>query len=212
MSESDHSLRFITFLRHGRSRADDEGVHEGRYDSPLTEVGRFQAHTRAQQWLDENIDFDGIISSPLIRTKETAEIIAASQNLKVILDPDWMEFDSGLLAGLPFAVALEKYPPPAVRDPHQSYWQCETMWDFNLRAIRAIQNTLQHEWQRTLVVSHGAILNRSLSGLCGSPLPDQFWSNLKFAFGDLSFAHLSYHPAENRWTLLEFRSGYEPLA
>ena len=23
----------ITFMRHGRSRADDEGVHEGRYDA-----------------------------------------------------------------------------------------------------------------------------------------------------------------------------------
>ena len=27
-------------MRHGRSRADDELVHEGRYDSPLTDVGR----------------------------------------------------------------------------------------------------------------------------------------------------------------------------
>ena len=26
---------FITFMRHGRSRADDEQVHEGRYDSLL---------------------------------------------------------------------------------------------------------------------------------------------------------------------------------
>lgn len=30
----------LTLLRHGRSRADDEEVHEGRYDSPLTEAGR----------------------------------------------------------------------------------------------------------------------------------------------------------------------------
>jgi 2,3-bisphosphoglycerate-dependent phosphoglycerate mutase len=30
------------FLRHGRSRADDEGVYEGRYDSPLSGVGQTQ--------------------------------------------------------------------------------------------------------------------------------------------------------------------------
>jgi len=30
----------LTLLRHGRSRGDDENVHEGRYDAPLTEVGR----------------------------------------------------------------------------------------------------------------------------------------------------------------------------
>ena len=29
----------IMFMRHGRSRADDENVIEGRYDAPLTDGG-----------------------------------------------------------------------------------------------------------------------------------------------------------------------------
>lgn len=33
----------LTVLRHGRSRADDENVHEGAYDSPLTPAGEAQA-------------------------------------------------------------------------------------------------------------------------------------------------------------------------
>lgn len=37
----------LTLLRHGRSRADDEDVHEGRYNSPLTDVGRAQAQALA---------------------------------------------------------------------------------------------------------------------------------------------------------------------
>ena len=40
----------LTLIRHGRSRADDEGVHEGRYDSPLTDTGRAQAEKRATHW------------------------------------------------------------------------------------------------------------------------------------------------------------------
>jgi 2,3-bisphosphoglycerate-dependent phosphoglycerate mutase len=43
----------ITFMRHGRSRAEDEEVHEGRYDSPLTDIGRAQAQIRAQEFLTE---------------------------------------------------------------------------------------------------------------------------------------------------------------
>ena len=35
----DNSI-YITFMRHGRFRADDEEVNEGRYDSLLTDVGR----------------------------------------------------------------------------------------------------------------------------------------------------------------------------
>ena len=38
----------ITLMRHGRSRADDEMVHEGSYDSPLTDVGRAQVRSRAE--------------------------------------------------------------------------------------------------------------------------------------------------------------------
>ena len=36
----------ITLMRHGRSRADDEMVHEGRYDAPLTDIGRAQVRLR----------------------------------------------------------------------------------------------------------------------------------------------------------------------
>jgi broad specificity phosphatase PhoE len=36
----------LTLLRHGRSRADDEQVHDGRYDSPLTALGIEQAGRR----------------------------------------------------------------------------------------------------------------------------------------------------------------------
>ena len=68
------SLYKIIFVRHGRSRADDEGVHEGRYDSPLTEVGRNQAQQRALYFLQKGFVFDRIITSPLQRAAECARI------------------------------------------------------------------------------------------------------------------------------------------
>ena len=43
----------IFFLRHGRSSGDVEGVHEGRYDSALTEVGRSHAERRAKHWKEQ---------------------------------------------------------------------------------------------------------------------------------------------------------------
>lgn len=44
------SAQQINLVRHGRSRADDEMVHEGRYASPLTNVGKAQVHSRAEEW------------------------------------------------------------------------------------------------------------------------------------------------------------------
>src|SRR5687768_2228091 len=64
--------RALVLLRHGRSRADDEGVHEGRYDSPLTAVGRDQATRLAQHWREAGTHFDRIVCSSLVRARETA--------------------------------------------------------------------------------------------------------------------------------------------
>jgi len=108
---------YITFLRHGRSRADDEEVHEGRYDSPLTNIGRTQAQARAQEFLSRNVHFHRIVSSTLQRAHETAKIIGQLLNVSVEADPDWMEMDDGPLAGLPYAVAAERYPKPVFRNP-----------------------------------------------------------------------------------------------
>lgn len=79
---------YITFLRHGRSLADDENKYEGWYDSPLTEIGREQAAQRAMGWQTEQVRFDQIIASPLLRAKETAEIIGGILDIRVETDPD----------------------------------------------------------------------------------------------------------------------------
>ncbi|MCE2435705.1 MAG: histidine phosphatase family protein, partial [Candidatus Latescibacteria bacterium] len=95
----------IMFMRHGRSRADDENVIEGRYDAPLTDVGREQAEVRAKELKARKIKFDRIIASPLKRACETAQIAGNILSVGVEFDEDWMEKDNGPIAGLPHQVA-----------------------------------------------------------------------------------------------------------
>ncbi|HMY60231.1 MAG TPA: histidine phosphatase family protein, partial [Pseudomonadota bacterium] len=47
-------------MRHGRSQAGDEDRHEGRYDAPLTDVGRAQAARLAAQWVTSRVRFDSV--------------------------------------------------------------------------------------------------------------------------------------------------------
>ncbi|GLR06780.1 hypothetical protein GCM10007906_43680 [Vibrio hyugaensis] len=65
----------ITFVRHGRSQADDLYVHEGRFDSPLTEVGIQQAEQRAKQFVEEGYQYDAILSSSLQRAPRCRDIL-----------------------------------------------------------------------------------------------------------------------------------------
>jgi broad specificity phosphatase PhoE len=59
----------ITLVRHGRSRANDEGVHEGRYDSPLTDVGSAEAEKAGKDLLARGFRCNVIIASPLQRAQ-----------------------------------------------------------------------------------------------------------------------------------------------
>lgn len=90
----------LLIMRHGQSVADIEDRHEGRADFPLTELGRAQA-SLASAWIAANYPPARIIASPLRRAAETAEIVAAACGGVVVqYEPDLMEMDNGVLAGL----------------------------------------------------------------------------------------------------------------
>lgn len=198
----------IVLLRHGRSRADDEGVHEGRYDSPLTETGYTQARARAEDFLARNWSFDLVICSTLQRARETARILAEMLNLPVETDPDWMEFDAGPLAGLTFAEAERLYPMPDFRNPFQPVQQTgESAWESYRRAIRALERIVRRGAGRYLVVSHGGTINDALRAIFGAT-PRANHQRFSVILGDLAFVRLRYHPSLDRWDLLEFDPGF----
>jgi 2,3-bisphosphoglycerate-dependent phosphoglycerate mutase len=197
----------VTLLRHGRSRADDEGVHEGRYDSLLTEVGRAQVHRRAEDFLHHDFQFDLIIASTLLRANETARIIATELGVTLENDPDWMEWDNGPLAGLPFDVAEQRYPKPVFRNPYTPMaGSGESEWDAYCRAASAVQKLVQRGPGSYLVVAHGGILNTALKTMMGSH-PAVNHQGFAISFGDTGYARLAYYPEGHRWVLLEFLPG-----
>nr|MDQ3756511.1 histidine phosphatase family protein [Actinomycetota bacterium] len=79
----------------GQTQVNAEGRLQGRSDAPLSEVGRRQAASlaavvpRAAR----------VISSPLLRARETAEVFG----LPVEIDERWVEMDYGEYDGRPLA-------------------------------------------------------------------------------------------------------------
>ena len=200
----------IVFMRHGRSRADDENVHEGRYDSPLTHIGEAQARARAARWVTAGVRFDMIISSPLLRARRTAEIMAEALGVRVEVDPDWMEFDNRPLAGLAFAVADRDYPAPTFRNPYEPFFGVgESDWEIYCRAARAVEHVVRRGLDRTLVIAHGIILNTAFRTIVGVQ-PRMNRQGIWFGLGDNGYAHFVYEPGRHEWVLLEFQSGELP--
>lgn len=86
------------FVRHGESEANR--LHEFSnlgWKHPLTALGRQQAGELAQQLKPYPIG--AIFSSPLQRTRQTAEIIAREFGLQPQIAPALIEFDTGVLEG-----------------------------------------------------------------------------------------------------------------
>ena len=196
----------ITLMRHGRSRADYEMVHEGRYDSPLTDVGRAQVSSRAEQWKRSGVTFDLIVASTLVRASESAQIVGEVLDAPIEYDPDWMERDNGPLAGLPFAVARERYRRPDFANPFQPYetstGEGESGWDLLVRGASALQRVVRRRRRSSLVVAHGGILNAAMYCILGVCPPTRD-SGVRFAFGDACFVRTSYRPDHHLWTISE---------
>lgn len=198
-----NSLNYqVYLLRHGQSVGNLEGFNQGQKDFPLTATGKSQARALARRWKKEGLVFDCIISSPLQRARETAEIIAPYLNCPVEFDPDWMERDNGLLSGLRPEDAFEIYPQPNFIHPYQAIGGTgESQWELYIRAARAVQTILKRQPGCYLIISHGGLLNMAMYAILGLT-PQANFSGPRFRFGNTAFARLVYQPERHRWIVL----------
>jgi len=100
----------LTLVRHGETDANkDHMLQGGNMDTDLNDTGRQQAHDQAQKLKKKS--FDVIISSPLKRAKETAEIIAKELGMTDIVYMEQLkERDAGSWSGQPVADVVAKHP------------------------------------------------------------------------------------------------------
>lgn len=89
----------LVFVRHGETDANRKGVLLGRLDPVLNDTGRAQAVAVAERLVDSGAA--RVVSSPLARARETADIVAARLDLDVIVDDRLIEVDYGEYDGVP---------------------------------------------------------------------------------------------------------------
>ncbi len=185
----------ILVIRHGESEADILHVHEGRADFALTAEGQRQAAAMAK-WVADHYTVDKIFASTLTRAQQTAAALAATTKAPIYDEPELMERNNGLLAGLPFAEAAARYPRPANLPPHLSVHEMESEIDFRYRVEKMLSRLLHENNNNSTiaVVCHGGTIKMLYQAFLGLPIA----SDIVFATGDTGIHLWEYEPGKRR--------------
>jgi len=100
--------RRIVLLRHGRTEWNATRRYQGQADPPLDEVGRAQAIEVAS--LIAAMRPDLLVSSDLLRARQTAEKVASLTGLELCLDARLRERNLGHWQGLTREEVASRYP------------------------------------------------------------------------------------------------------
>ncbi|MBQ3760416.1 MAG: histidine phosphatase family protein [Clostridia bacterium] len=168
----------LAITRHGESEADILNVHEGRADFELTERGHRQAAAMAK-FMKENYTVSAILSSTLKRAKQTALHLSGETGVPVAYDENLMEFNNGMLAGLPYEEAARRYPPVKDLPCDQAVYGQESKLAFRRRAEEVLKKALAFPDKGGLLVlvTHGGMIDQLYRAALKLPVvTDAFFS------------------------------------
>lgn len=156
----------LALVRHGRTAWNADRRMQGRTDIDLDDQGRCQA--AAAGHLLGRAQWARVVSSPLRRAVQSAEIIAAELDRTnsppvVTLDEDLIERDYGRAEGLSVGVAHERWPDGDYPGAEPASVATDRMRGALTRLATAPGDSV--------VVAHGTVLRLGVQSLTGSPCP-----------------------------------------
>lgn len=162
----------ICIARHGETDWNKRGVLQGWLDVPINALGRTQAQALATSLADAR--FDAVWSSPLARSRETADIICRGLGLPAPSCHEGLkEKHFGAVQGIPKDELAELNPALLEqilrRNPAAEFAGGESLDEFADRVLEAFHAIgTRHRGGRILVVTHGWVMDvvtRHIQGL-----------------------------------------------
>ena len=147
----------IYCIRHGVTAANKEDRFAGRSDEPLHPEGEAQASAVAGRL--RGAEISAVVAGPLVRTRETAGIIAAQLGVTVVTEAGLNEIDLPHWDGLTKAEIRARFGPeyPTWLDAPEEFRVagCETIADVQQRVVAAVAGLAKEYAGRSLLlVSH----------------------------------------------------------
>jgi broad specificity phosphatase PhoE len=157
----------LLLVRHGQTAANVDGLLVGRQDVVLTMVGHQQAARVGRAVRD--LDPEAIVSSPLLRTRQTAAAIGEQAMLMPEIEEDIAEFSFGDFEGWSERDALARHPH--LRALIQGEAHADETWPngesgttFIARIFAGLGRIVSaHPNRRVVVVTHGGVIGSFVS-------------------------------------------------
>lgn len=163
----------LVLVRHGATANNLEQRFTGQTDAPLSAVGLRQAQALGEALAGER--FDVIVSSDLLRARQTADAVAARNDAPLRVDADLREVALGTWEGMTRAEIAASAPedwarwhaePEAYAPPGG-----ETVVQLRDRAVRALGRwQAEHTVGSVLWVTHGGVIGVLLCHALGIDL------------------------------------------
>ena len=162
----------VYLARHGQTAYNLEGRFQGQLPVPLDDTGRTQAVELAERAAAHG--FSALWSSPLLRARETTEIVALRTGLIAREDPRLMETDAGDWTDRSFAEVRahtpELFAAFQAGDPSFAFPGGESFAQQEVRVAAALDDVERDELP-ALVICHGMVIRAAMSVRSGHWLP-----------------------------------------
>ncbi|MGP3929799.1 bifunctional RNase H/acid phosphatase [Nonomuraea sp. KM88] len=175
----------LLLLRHGETEMSLERRFSGRGDAELTPNGLAQASAAADRLSREPYRLDVIVTSPLKRARQTAEVVAQRTGRDVEVDEDLREADFGVWEGHTFTEVQRRWPAELaawLADPTVAPPGGESFAVAALRVQAAGERLVErYEGKTVLAVSHVTPIKMLLRLALMAPLESLYRMHLDLA-------------------------------
>ncbi|MFR9704490.1 histidine phosphatase family protein [Aeromonas sanarellii] len=151
----------LVVIRHGQTQANAEGRYLGALDIGLNEIGWEQVAALAQD-LAREVPFQRLLTSPLLRARQSALRISLALDLPIKTVPAFRERHVGLFEGLTQTEARDRYPELWARNITRRWAEGppggESLDAVIVRISQGLAE-LVHDYpgERVLLVAHGVV-------------------------------------------------------
>ena len=171
----------VDLLRHGEP-VGGRAYRGNRIDDPLSESGWQQMRS----WLDSDVAWQRVVTSPLRRCKDFAEEVATKYNLPIQVVQDLKEVGFGSWEGKSPEEIQSLYP-----DDYQAFYNdpvkkrpegAEPLEDFFKRVNDAYSAVIaQYPGEHILLVTHAGVIRAVVANMLKAPIASMYQLRIDYA-------------------------------